>query len=119
MRTNKQTNKQTNRRPRTSYPHQPTESAWVTIIIIIIIIIRGQCLRSCHRDKVVVHMNVEKRQAAAADPQAKPTTWAMSPPVGCYRLHLLLFIITQPESRYSILILSLSLLSSSCTQQEQ
>jgi len=44
-------------------------------------------------------MNVEQRQVAA-DPQTKPPTWAVSPPVGCYRLQppLPFIIITQPKS---------------------
>ena len=45
-------------------------------------------------------MNVEQRQVAT-DLQTKP--WAVSPPVGCYRLHPPSpFIITQHESWYSI-----------------
>jgi len=37
---------------------------------------------------------------AAADPQTKPHDWAVSPPVGSYRLQppLPFIIITQPES---------------------
>jgi len=43
-------------------------------------------------------MDVEQRQTAD-DPHIKPTELAVSPPVGCYRLHPPSpFIITQPES---------------------
>jgi len=44
-------------------------------------------------------MNVEQHQAAA-DPQTKSLTWAVSPPVGCYHL--------QPVDHHCNLLLLLS-----------